>query len=474
MSEESATWRSLLDARYWPQVVLLSLALWLHATNTMLTSTTLPSVVADIGGHRLLSWAFSLYLIGSVVSGTHMSLLVKRLGLRRTIIAAAFVYFMGCVLCAIAYNMPLFLFGRVVQGLGGGGLVALVYLSQHQFFPNNLIPRIIASNSVVWMAAAFSGPLIGGSFATYGMWRMAFLFFAVQALFFIWFASKKLKNKHNTTLEHTHRVSAINILILSASIVFVAMAGNQSSGLMAVLLVCLGIASLFVFIQLDSRAGLGRMLPQHMLNIRNPVSSGLLMTLVYSAALMSFVVYGPVVLNNVYGLSPLATGFVLITESLAWSASAIIFAGKKQNAERRLILAGSAFVSLGICLQGVVVPNTNIALIVFVLVIACAGFGAFWGYLIRKVVDHADVQDHDRASSMLPVTQQIGFALGAAYAGLVANGLGYSAQSSVQDIQHIATGFFFAFIPFAIIGNIAAWFFVNGEKVTKPIQSGAT
>ena len=474
MSEESATWRSLLDARYWPQVLLLSLALWLHATNTMLTSTTLPSVVADIGGHRLLSWAFSLYLIGSVVSGTHMSLLVRRFGLRRTMVACAFIYFIGCVVCAVAYSMPLFLFGRVVQGLGGGGLVALVYLSQHQFFPNNLIPRIIASNSVVWMAAAFSGPLIGGSFATYGLWRMAFLFFALQALLFMWFAWRKLKNRNTDLVEKNHRVSAFNILVLSASIVFVAMAGNQSSGLMAAVLVVLGVGSLYMFIQLDSRAGMGRMLPQQMLNIHNPVSSGLLMTLVYSAALMSFVVYGPVVLINVYGISPLATGFVLITEALAWSALAIIFAGKNQNAERKLILIGSAFVSLGICLQGLVVPDTSVALIVVVLVIACGGFGAFWGYLIRKVVDNADVQDHDRASTMLPVTQQIGFALGAAYAGLVANGLGYSAQSSAQDIQHIATWFFFAFIPFAFIGNIASWFFVNGRKVAKPIQGGAT
>jgi len=96
---------------------------------------------------------------------------------------------------------------------------------------------------------------------------------------------------------------------------------------------------------------------------------------------------------------------------------------------------------------------------VLVLIIACAGFGASWGYLIRRVVDLADEQDKDRASSMLPVSQQMGFALGAAYAGLIANSLGYSGLSSTADIQAIAPWVFFAFVPFALLGNVCAWLF---------------
>ena len=78
--------------------------------------------------------------------------------------------------------MPVLLAGRTVQGLGGGALVALVYIAQDRFFPNRLVPRIIACLSVVWMASALCGPLVGGAFATAGLWRYAFWSFAVQGL----------------------------------------------------------------------------------------------------------------------------------------------------------------------------------------------------------------------------------------------------------------------------------------------------
>lgn len=60
--------------------------------------------------------------------------------------------------------MLVLLAGRTVQGLGGGALVALVYIAQNRFFPNRLVPRIVACLSVVWMASALCGPLIGGAF----------------------------------------------------------------------------------------------------------------------------------------------------------------------------------------------------------------------------------------------------------------------------------------------------------------------
>jgi len=466
MTIETVSWRSLLDERYWPRLVLLSFALWLHATNTMLTSTTLPSVVESIGGHRLLSWAFSLYLIGSVVSGTQMSLFVRRYGFRSTMAGAALTYLVGCVICGFASNMPVFLVGRLVQGLGGGGLVSLVYLSQHQFFPNQLIPRIIASNSVVWMSAAFCGPMIGGMFATYGLWRMAFLFFALQALFFLIYAWRQLQNDQSQIQAKRGRVSKFNLTVLCASIFCVAFGGTLKVWIGSVAFVLLGLACMYLFIVLDSRTTQQRMLPASMLNLKNPVASGLLMTLVYSAALMSFVVYGPVLLTKVYGLTPLATGFVLITEALAWSTSAIIFADRSPTAERSLILVGGLFVTVGVYLQGVVAPATSVGLIVLVLIIGCAGFGATWGYIIRRVVDTASPDDKDRASAMLPVIQQIGFALGAAYAGVVANSLGYSAESSASQIQHIVKWVLYAFVPFAVIGNVCSWLFVKQNTET--------
>ena len=175
-----ASWRELLNRQYLPKLAIMALALWLHASNSMLTATTMPSAVDEIGGLKLISWTFALYLAGSITAAASISLLVANLGLKATMIRAAVVFSIGCMVVATAVNMPVLLIGRILQGLGGGGLIALVYVSQDRFFPNHLVPRTIAFLSSVWMIASFSGPVIGGAFATVGEWRLAYWVFAVR------------------------------------------------------------------------------------------------------------------------------------------------------------------------------------------------------------------------------------------------------------------------------------------------------
>ena len=90
-----ASWRELLSRQYLPRLAILGLALWLHASNSMLTATTMPSAVDEIGGLNLISWTFALYLAGSITAAASISLLVANLGLKATMIRAAVVFSIG-------------------------------------------------------------------------------------------------------------------------------------------------------------------------------------------------------------------------------------------------------------------------------------------------------------------------------------------------------------------------------------------
>ncbi len=184
-TERGASWREILTPEYLPKLATLAMALWLHAANSMLTATTMPSAVEEIGGLNLISWTFALYLAGSITAAASMSLMVARMGLPKAMIRATVVYICGCSLVALAPNMPVLLLGRILQGLGGGGLIALVYVSQDRFFPNRFVPKIVAFLSSVWMMSSMCGPTIGGAFATMGEWRLAYWAFAAQGLLLI-------------------------------------------------------------------------------------------------------------------------------------------------------------------------------------------------------------------------------------------------------------------------------------------------
>ena len=463
-----AGWSEVLTRTYLPQLLILCLAIWLHAANSMLAATTLPAAVEEIGGLRLIGWAFALYMMGSIVAATAISACVASQGLRRTMLASALVYTLGCVMCATAPVMPGLLVGRAVQGLGGGALVALVFIAQDRFFPNRLVPRIIACLSVVWMVSALCGPLIGGAFATAGLWRLAFWSFAAQGLVLAAAVQPLLARVRADTALEARPIPVARLALVAGAILAISAAGTvTSAGFAAVLLLCGG-ACLGLFVARDSAAaGRTRLLPNHATDLAHPVGCGIAMTLVLCLCMMSFLVYGPILLIRLYGLTPLEAGLVVVTESLGWTAGAFFLSGLAAAQEGRLFRAGSGLLLAGLAGLAWFMPHGPLWLVVVSAFLGSAGFGMMWGYIIRRVVAQAGRDDRDRAASLLPSAQQTGFALGAALTGIIANGFGFEHMTRLEEYRTVAFWLFAGFVPVALLGNLLAW------RFSKRIAPGA-
>ena len=460
-SRQRVGWREILTREYLPQLLTLCLAIWLHAANSMLTATTMPDAVGDIGGLRLISWAFALYLMGSIVAATAISVCVASYGLRRTMMASTLLYTLGCVICAAAPAMPVLLAGRTVQGLGGGALVALVYIAQDRFFPNRLVPRIVACLSVVWTASALCGPLIGGAFATAGLWRFAFWAFALQGLVLAAAVNPLLSRVRVDMSLQARPIPVVRLAFVAGAILAISFAGVVASAVSAAALLVSGCVCLGLFVKRDAAAGRTRLLPNRATDLGHPVGCGIAMTFVLSLSMMSFLVYGPILLIRLYELTPLQAGFVVVAESLGWGAGALLLSGLAPAHEGRLIRIGSGVLAAGLAAQAWFVPFGPLWLVVAAAFFGTAGFGMMWGYIIKLVVLHADREDRDRAGALLPNAQQTGFALGAAFAGILANALGFEQMTRIDEFRTAAFWLFAGFVPAALIGNLIAWRFGN-------------
>ena len=461
LAEPHVGWREILAREHLPRLLTLCLAIWLHAANSMLAATTMPEAVRDIGGLRLISWAFALYMMGSIVAAAAISLCVASYGLRKTMMTSTLVYTLGCVVCAAAPAMPVLLAGRTVQGLGGGALVALVYIAQDRFFPNRLVPRIVACLSVVWMASALCGPLIGGAFATAGLWRFAFWSFALQGLLLAAAVRPLLGRARADGALQARPVPIVRLSFIAGAILSFSFAGAVEAAAFAAALLLAGCGCLVLFVVRDAAAGWTRLLPEHATDLSHPVGSGIAMTFVLSLSMMSFLVYGPILLIRLYDLTPLGAGLVVATESLGWAAGAFFFSGLPPAQEGRLIRAGSGLQLAGLAALAWFVPHGPLWLIVAVAFLGTAGFGMMWGYIIRLVVAHAAPGDRDRAGSLLPSTQQTGFALGAALSGMIANALGFEEMARTEEYRTAAFWLFAGFVPPALLGNLVAWRFAS-------------
>ena len=455
------SWGDILTREYAAKIATLILAVWLHASNSMLTSTTMPSAVNDIGGLNLLHWTFSLYLVGSIVAGASVGLLVAKSDIRTMMIRSALIYAVGCVVVALAPTMPVVLGGRILQGLGGGGLMGLVYIAQSRFFPSRFVPRIMACISVTWMLAAFCGPMIGGAFATWGVWRMAYWTFAGQALLLIVAISLLLPKEAKTLRPKSERIPIVRLAILALAIVLVSLAGADYDPVNSPLLVFLGVMALAMFIFRDRAALSSRILPKDATNLNHPIGNGVLTIFLLCLCIMSFLIYGPTILIKLHGLTPFIAGLIVMGETLAWSCSAIIFSSTAENKEPMLIRVGSALVVVGLIAVALTLPNQPLWMIVIASMIGNSGFGMMWGFIIKRIIVNAPADEKARTSSLLPMTLQLGFALGAAIVGIIANSLGLSDTMNNDDLRYVTFWLFAGFVPVALVGNLFAWRFVR-------------
>jgi len=463
--DNAAKWREVLARPHLSKLALLSLALWLHAANSMLTATTLPSAVEEIGGIHLMSWAFALYLMGSIVAAASIGLVVTTFGLRATMRHAATVYGLGCIICAVAPLMSILLLGRTLQGLGGGGLVALVYIAQTRFFPNHFIPKIVGCLSVVWMTSSFFGPVIGGAFATWGVWRLAFWVFAVQAALLIIAIHFLLKKPQSALNVQAEKIPTIRLLTLALSIISISMAGAQFEIFRSSLFIVFGCVAMALFLIRDKRATTGRMLPVETTNLDHEIGNGIAMTFAFCLSIMSFLVYGPLILIRLYDLTPLHAGLVVMVETLGWSIAAILFSGISPSNDKKLIRVGGLLVLAGLVCQALFLPSGPLWAVIVSAIIGNSGFGMMWGFIIRRITNAAHRSDKDRTASLLPTAQQLGFALGAALCGLIANGLGVSEDMPVGEMRRVAFWVFAGFVPMSLIGNLFAWRFTSRQPL---------
>ena len=81
--------------------------------------------------------------------------MISYVPLRTNMVVAALIYAVGALICSTAPSMPVFLLGRVVEGLGGGALVSLAFVSVERLFPQSIWPQLFGIMSAVWGVAVF-------------------------------------------------------------------------------------------------------------------------------------------------------------------------------------------------------------------------------------------------------------------------------------------------------------------------------
>ncbi len=475
---ERVDWRALRVSGDLFRFCFVSLGILLHATNETMIATIMPAMVGDLSGVELVGWSLAVYELGAISAGAAAGRLVSYLPLRTTMVVAALLYGVGALICAASPSMPVFLLGRVVEGLGGGALVSLAFVSVERLFRPAIWPQLFAIMSAIWGVAAFAGPLLGALAAEHLSWRWGFGIFSIAG-FAMAGACVVVLTGTATRVERPRGETSpppfpfIPLACLAIAVVLIASAGISIAVVRSSILLGLGIAGLVLFFRLDARMPEARLFPSRLFDWRGKVGSGMTMIAAFSVATCSFAIYGPLILTSLHGISVLTAGYVIAAESISWSVLSILVANAPPRSERSIIVVGAIMIATGIAGFAYAVPAGSIPLTLLCALLQGGGFGIAWPFVTRIIVADAPEGERTIASGAVPTMQRIGYAVGAATCGIVANASGFSQGLSGETAAGVAKWLFLAFVPLAVLGVLAAVANARPKRLKTPVPNPA-
>jgi MFS family permease len=451
---DQSSWADLRAEGRLPRFLLICFAVWMNASDTLVTATIMPSVGRSLQGYQYFSWAVAAFLVGAIVAGTSAGWISEVLGLKRATLLSAAAFALGCVLSAAAPNMGAFLAGRLVQGVGSGWISGLAMVAIAFLFPQRLLARVFGAVAAIWGIATVLGPFLGGVAAEIGSWRVVFWLFGGQAVLFGVAAAVLLKR--GIVPKTGQRVPWLQLAVLLAAIFALGLADISGSTAVMLLSAAIGVGLLVLFIRVDSRAA-ARLLPRRAANLKTVVGRGYAAMFALTAASVGLMVYGPALLQQVGGLSPLAGAYLVVAHGAAWSVTAIWVSGRPERTMARSIRIGVLAILIGQALLAVTMPTGSLLPIMAAAATMGTGFGLSNALLNRRVLVRLEDQDRATGSSALIAVRQVGEVIGAITVGATANLTGFAQGQPLAAAQHSAFWIFAAAVPLAAAGALSAW-----------------
>src|SRR3954454_9882113 len=179
------THRQILEA-----MTGLLAALFTAMLSSTIVSVALPTIIGDLAGtQRQYTWVITAALLATTVSTTIWGKLADLFDKKRLVQVAIVIFVAGSVAAGFAQTVPFLLSMRVVQGLGMGGLTALVQAIMGSIIAPRERGRYAGYMGAVMAVSTVSGPLLGGLIVDTALgWRWTFFVcvpLAIIALFVI-------------------------------------------------------------------------------------------------------------------------------------------------------------------------------------------------------------------------------------------------------------------------------------------------
>jgi EmrB/QacA subfamily drug resistance transporter len=307
-------------------IIAALLALFLGAMDALIISPAMPSIVTDLGGLTLYSWVYSAYFLARAVSLPVFGKLADLFSTRRLFLISITIFLLASLAAGAAPSMFVLIGARVFQGIGAGGIFALVYIVLSDISPPGERGKTLSLASSVWGISSIIGPTLGGVIVTYVSWRWIFFLNVPLGLASLATIGRCLKHRDHSFKKVRLDFAGITCLsgfILSFLTIFII--GGRNYSWFSGEILGLGALSLIfavLFIIAEKRA------EDPVLDLRffsRPVFAlGNGAAFCASFAIFSLFAYVPLFIEGALGKSPMQVGITMLSLSLGWSFGSLV------------------------------------------------------------------------------------------------------------------------------------------------------
>jgi EmrB/QacA subfamily drug resistance transporter len=396
------------------------LALFLGALDALVMSAAMPTIIAELSGLHLYAWVYSAYFLARAVALPIFGKLSDLFAVRRLLLISVTVFIAASMAAGAAPSMEFLVGARVFQGIGSGGIFALVYVVLSEAAPKGQRAKTLSLASFIWGVASVIGPTMGGVMVSFFSWRWIFfinlplglLSLAGIALFLNEFREKKKA----VTLDWSGLVSLTGFLM---SVLTLVMTGGRDIAWMSLPSILLAVASILFGIWFV-KAELGAADPILDLRFfrRRSFAIGNLAGFCASFSMFSLFGYAPLFLQGALGQTPLQVGMAMLSLSLGWSVGSLIL-GRVMHltTQKTAALAGGILLATG---TGLTLGfSTSTTMMHSFLVFQVVGFGMGFVVLatLLKVQNSLGSKDLGVATSSHQFARTLGGTLGVGVSG---------------------------------------------------------
>jgi MFS family permease len=449
----------------------LLLAMFVAMLSSTVVSNALPAIVTDLHGSQTgYTWVVVATLLTMTATTPIWGKLADLFSKKLLVQSALVIYSAGSLVAAFAPSMSVLIGARAFQGLGVGGLTALVQVVIASMVSPRERGRYSGYIGAVFATATVSGPLLGGLVVDSPLgWRGCFIIgIPVAALAFVVLQ----KTLHLPVTKRQVRIDYLGATLImggvSLILVWVSLAGTNfdwisgtSAALVGASLVLIA-AALWV----EARVAAEPVIPLRLFRDRT-TSLATAASVMIGVAMFGATVYLSQYFQLARGMSPTEAGLmsVAMVGGLLVSSIASGRVITRTGLWKRWLVGGMLLVIAGIALLGTIDATTSLWVVGGYMAITGVGLGATMQNLVLAVQNNTSPADLGAASSVVAMFRSIGGSAGVAALGAV---LAHQVSSHVEDgvlrlLYETSFGdavghLFMVSVPFAVVAFLCILF----------------